>query len=108
MSGKKSRNTTCPGCKLSKSFHEFGPMKKFCQGPEPELDDEDLAINASANNTDSNTEILKALRVLSDQVGSLKLEQEDIRARLKQNESTHSTSSSIGGGGTSGSFSGNA
>jgi len=82
MSSKKPRSSLCPGCKISKAFHSFGPPGKHCEGQTPESD-EDLSLDHSSS---PNGQILKAIRTLSEQVGALKIEQEDMRSRINDKE----------------------
>ncbi|KAK3739968.1 hypothetical protein QZH41_009484, partial [Actinostola sp. cb2023] len=60
----------------------FGPPGKHCEGQTPESD-EDLSLDHSSS---PNGQILKAIRTLSEQVGALKIEQEDMRSRINDKE----------------------
>ena len=83
MSSKKAkRQQSCPGCHLEKSAHHFGPLSKYCEGPDDEQDpqqkckDEPLASSTASD-------ILLAIRALADQVSTLSLEQQALKAQVE-------------------------
>jgi len=81
MSSKKSKRTRiCPGCKISAEFHSFGPLGKHCEGLYPREDEDNATpVTPAISQQD---EILKAIRALSEQVGSLKLEHDALKEQL--------------------------
>lgn len=89
---KPRKTSKCPGCKVLKSAHNFGPPGKHCPGPDlVEVDHgsetdlveqtEPTATNASA--IDSNAALIKSLvdsiQKLTTDMQSLRQETQDLR-----------------------------
>ena len=92
-SKKKSRKSRCPGCGTPSAEHSFGPASSHCDGPpsdESETTDKktfrsSLQLQQEIHST-GNAEILHAIRELSQQVGSLKLDHDALRAQVDKKD----------------------
>ena len=89
MSSKRrnKRTSLCPGCHLPKAEHDFGTMHKNCNGPDSDSKGSLAELGTAAPSSlskakspssQANAELLHAVRALSDQVGSLQLEQKSL------------------------------
>ncbi|KXJ15647.1 hypothetical protein AC249_AIPGENE11073 [Exaiptasia diaphana] len=84
-SRKKPRQRICLGCHTQHENHQFGKMHKAFQGPSKDGEDSDHEVDiASTSKTDG--ELLQAIRILSQQVGTLQIDQKDLREQLQQRQ----------------------
>ena len=74
------RPKLCPGCKVPKADHFFGPPGPHCAG----LSDGEEEGVKKADGDNLTKQLLAAVRNLSSQVNDLRLDQEDIKGKLSR------------------------
>ena len=83
----KPKKSLCPGCQTPKADHCFGPPGISCKGEE-ESSDEPPAPNNSEVPREVASTLLEAVRNLSAQLQSMKIEQDSMKQALDGRESS--------------------
>ena len=95
-SKKKARERPCPGCHIAVKHHSFGTPHKVCSGPdEAEDSHHEEEPRAASTNSTGQTELLHAVRLLSEQVGALQLEHKALSAKVNTQQLSAPSASSV-------------